>query len=142
LRALLRFARDRDSRSFAEVPLAARVWLGLGERLYVQRSRDALADRRAWRIDEELFGAFSGPFSALRLLSRGKPRDGHALQVVAGAHARCASPPIPAPERVAHLRRISVQPDHPADCLSWWTVDLFLNRRGQIRAVTLDMYEP
>lgn len=50
---------------------------------------------------------------------------------------------MPAPEGYADLRRVSIQPSEEStdSCLSWFTVDLFVNR-GQVVAVTLDLYEP
>lgn len=49
----------------------------------------------------------------------------------------------PAPDGLADLRRVSVQPElGDRSCLEWWTVDLFVADDGSIAAVTMDLYEP
>jgi len=143
LRTLRRFATAQDREVFADIPFASHVWLGLGEQLHVRRPVGELAAHRSWLIDVPHFRARTGPFSAVELLAKGKPRDGRSLRAVAGPHRHCASPPVPAPDRLAAFRRVSVQPEDPmASCLSWWTVDLFLDRDGLIHAVTMDLWEP
>lgn len=141
LRTLRRFAKTQGSEVFAEIPFAPNVWLGLGERLHVLRPAGELAAHRSWLIDVPHFRGSTGPFSAMELLARGKPRDG-SLLAAAGRHRHCASPPVPAPARLAAFRRVSVQPEEPMSCLSWWTVDLFLGSDGRIQAVTMDHWEP
>lgn len=112
-------------------------WLGLADRLIVRRSAEELADAKVWRLRAELFRAYVGPFSALDLLVDSGPRV-----VSVGSHPHCASPPMPPPAKVAHLRRVSVQPEDTESCLQWFTVDLFMNPGGMIAAVTLDLWEP
>jgi hypothetical protein len=46
------------------------------------------------------------------------------------------------PRRVSRLRRLSIQPRAPASCLRWFAVDVFVDESGDIRAVTLDYWEP
>jgi len=84
-----------------------------------------------------LFRAYVGPFSVLDLLDQAGP-----ITSSVGPHSHCASPPIAPPSRVAHLRRVSVQPAVIESCLQWWTVDLFLSPNREIVAVTMDLWEP
>lgn len=123
------------------------VWLGLADRLLVRRSPEELADPQAWILDDEGFRGegeqgfrgYVGPFSALDLLS-----EAERVTVSIGPHRHCASPPVPPPEEMADLRRVSVQPrfEEAYSCLDWWTVDLFVTADGEIAAVTLDLWEP
>ena len=105
----------------------------------MQRSASELRDPEAWKINVGYFRAYDGPFSALRLLTdeRGVP-----LQVSLGPHPHCVSPPVPPPQRVAALRRVSVQPSNAETCLLWFSVDAFVDDLGEVRAVTLDAWEP
>lgn len=116
-----------------------RVALGLGERLLVTRDAAELADPSAWRLDagRESFRDLRGPFSALERIAENGGR-----QMVAGPHRRCVSPPTPPPAAVADLRRISAQPATVTSCREWWSVDLYLEDDGTVRAVTLDLWEP
>jgi hypothetical protein len=40
------------------------------------------------------------------------------------------------------LRRVSLQPGDPDGCLAWWTVDLFVDDRGAVTGITIDLWEP
>jgi hypothetical protein len=96
-----------------------------------------LRHKRSWKLNPPGgdFRAGVGPFSALDLLAeRNVP-----LVFSVGPHRHCVSPPVPPPPEVASLRRISVQPGKIASCLQWFTVDAFMTRDGEIRAITLDM---
>jgi hypothetical protein len=139
LEALIAFARNQDRRTWAAVPFAGRVRLGLADRLVVTRSADKLRDWRAWRLEPsgEHFRGYVGQFSALEPLTSGSP-----FTFSVGPHAHCASPPVAPPAEVASLRRLSVQPRTVTSCLEWFTVDVFVTRSGWIRAITLDLYEP
>jgi hypothetical protein len=114
------------------------VWLGLADRLLAKRSPAVLTEPEAWVLQSEHFRAYVGPFSALDLLARPKEKT----TVSVGVHPHCASPPVPPPKRVAHLRRVSVQPRDSESCLRWWSVDVFVRPGGEIKAVTLDLWEP
>lgn len=138
VRALIRFARSPGPEKVAMVPFADNgVWLGLADRLSVKRSITELTEPEAWLLQAEPFRAYVGPFSALDLLAGAEKTT-----VSVGPHRHCASPPVPPPERVAHLRRVSVQPRDTESCLQWWTVDIFVASGGKIEAVTLDLWEP
>ena len=54
----------------------------------------------------------------------------------------CASPPGPAPPAVSGLLRRNIQPRDVSSCLQWFAVDVFVDESGEIRAVTLDHWEP
>ncbi len=138
VRALIHFARAPGPQTAASVRLADDgVWLGLADRLLVRRPTKRLTKPEAWLLQSELFRAYVGPFSALDLLARATKTT-----VSVGPRRHCASPPVPAPPRVADLRRVSVQPRAAASCLRWWTVDVFVSSGGEIEAVTLDLWEP
>ena len=137
IQALRAFAELPSRETWERVPFApGGVWLGLGERLLVKRSPEELADPAAWVHDVEDFRALVGPFSALDLL-----REAESVAVSVGPHPHCASPPMPPPDRVATLRRVSVQPEAIDTCLRWWTVDAFVTERGEIMAIALDRWE-
>jgi hypothetical protein len=138
VRALIRFAHSPSPEAAAMVPWAEDgVWLGLADRLLVRRSTKELPEPEAWLLHSELFRGYVGPFSALDLL--GGPEK---TTAAVGPHPHCASPPVPPPKRVVHLRRVSVQPRDTESCLQWWTVDIFVRPGGEIKAVTLDLWEP
>jgi hypothetical protein len=135
---LVTFAREPSGEAWASVPFADRVQLGLGDRLLETRSAHALRDPAAWMLDVDHFRGGVGPFSSLEVLA---PNEG-SLQYGEGSHRRCASPSRPPPRAVLGLRRLSIQPREPASCLRWFAVDVFVDESGDIRAVTLDLWEP
>jgi len=135
---LIRFARSPGPETVAAIPFAeGGVWLGLSDRLLVVRSAEELADPTAWILARAAFRGHGGPFSALDLLAR--PGQ---TAITAGPHPHCASGPVPAPNEVAELRRISSQPTAIDTCLRWWTVDIFMTSDGKVAAVTLDLWDP
>ncbi len=138
---LLRFATDPTDAGANALPFAAEVELGLADDLMVTLSTDELVDPDAWWLDVEHFRAYVGPFSALDLAAGSSPAD---TVVSVGEHPHCASPAMAGPEGFTDHRRVSVQPDPDTitSCLEWWTVDLYLDDKGRIDAVTLDLYEP
>ncbi len=127
------FATTGDG--FEQIPFAGEVALGLGDRIYRTVPADALTKPEAWVIDEEEFRAYSGPFTALGL-------DAQRYATTVGAHPRCAGPPVPAPEGLTDLRRVSMQTAEATSCLEWWTIDFFVDQNGEVVAVTLDLYGP
>lgn len=135
----LELAANPSAETADRLPFADEVQLGLGRDLRQARSPAELADPSSWVIDTEVFRAYSGPFSALDVAAGADD-----AVVAIGEHPHCASPPVPAPDAVADLTRVSVQPNPDAieSCLQWWTVDLFVNDDGRIEAVTLDLWEP
>lgn len=136
---LLRFASDPTPHN-ARLPFTNEVQLGFGRDLSVSRALQDLAEPEAWVIEVTEVGAFAGPFSALDVAA---DADADEVVVSVGDHDHCASPPVPAPDGLADLRRVSVQPElGDRSCLEWWTVDLFVADDGSIAAVTMDLYEP
>lgn len=137
--AFVAFAHDPTEASFADLPLAAEVELGLGPTLLRSADSGDLAATDAWVLDLEHFRAYTGPFSALDMLSRLDVYD-----VTVGDHPHCASPPVPAPAGYEDFQRIGVQPrlGLESSCLMWATVDLFVLPDGNVAAITLDMWEP
>jgi hypothetical protein len=138
LNALVAFARQPSDETWASVPFADRVKLGLGDRLLKTRSAQELRDPAAWKLDVDLFRGGVGPFSSLDVLASHEGPVEHRE----GSYRRCASPSRAPPRRVSRLRRLSIQPREPASCLRWFAVDVFVDESGDIRAVTLDHWEP
>lgn len=136
--AFLRFADEPSAGAFEALPFASEVALGLGSELPATRTATELEDPDAWSLDVDDFRGYAGPFSALELA-----RDTGATDVSVGDYDRCVAPPTPAPDQVAGLRRVSVQPQlgPQESCLRWWSVDLYLDD-GRIVAVSLDLYDP
>ena len=138
LNALVVFARDPSDETWASVPFADRVQLGLGDELLDTRSAEALRDPAAWKLDVDRFRGGVGPFSSVEVLATSE----QSLKYREGSYRRCASPSRAAPRPVSRLRRLSIQPRESASCLRWFAVDVFLDESGDIRAVTLDHWEP
>lgn len=138
LKKLVAFAREPNDESWALVPFADRVQLGLGERLLKTSSAQALREPAEWILDVDLFRGGVGPFSSLQVLARNEG----SLAYRHGLHARCASPARAPPQPISGLRQLSIQPREPESCLRWFAVDVFLDEHSDIRAVTLDLWEP
>lgn len=147
----MRFAKNPRKDAFK--PLTQRVRLGLGPRLVTTRTREQLRTGRGWVIgrDDALFRAYVGPFSAPEIVRRhlmasaaAGTRGHEAYRVRVGPHRHCASPPMPAPRRVRHLRRVALLPSPESidSCLSWFSVDFFVDDKGEVQAITLDFWEP
>ena len=135
--ALVAFARTRDARTFAALPLDEQVGLALDDQIPLPRPATALMRSDGWVLDVNEFQGHVGPFSALDLLARDV-----ATTISIGPHPRCASPLSPTPAALAGMRRISVQPKNLDSCLGWWAVDVYVSPAGRITTVTLDLWNP
>ena len=126
--ALLEFARDPSDETFARVPLTGTVALGTGEGITVEHAAADLRDPEAWRLD--------GGVSALAALAGADEQ----LIFTVGERPSCGSPMPPAPEQLANLTRLAVQPPPDEGCEDWFAVDLYVDDdgTGRIRAVTID----
>ena len=133
--AFLAFADEPNENTFAGVPFATEVSLGLGPDVLVMVERALLVDPSVWSFEDDEFRAWSGPFSALEFAE-------DPVEITIGAHPRCAAPPEPPPIGFEDFQRVSIQPTDATSCLEWWTVDFFLNPESEIGAVTLDLYAP
>ena len=138
LKKLVAFAREPSDETWALVPFADRVQLGLGNQLLKTSSARALRDPAEWILDVDLFRGGVGPVSPLEVLARNEAP----LEYRQGRHARCASPSRAPPQPISDLRQLTIQPREPGSCLRWFAVDVFLDKRDNIRAVTLDLWEP
>jgi hypothetical protein len=120
-----------------DLPVGDTLQIGLADEIIATLTPDEFEDRLAWELEKEAFRAWVGPFSALELLADDRPID-----YLLGPHNHCASPPVPAPDGLADLRRVSVFPTDATSCLEWWTVDFFVTADGTVAAVTMDLWEP
>lgn len=137
--AFLEFAKNPNAETFSNLPLADSVSIGLGPEIVRSVDGENLQEPQAWMIDVPEFRAYTGPFSPLDLL---RTLDDYTVHV--GEHPHCAGPPQPPPNGLDDLRRVSVQPADESmySCLDWMTVDFFVDRSGQVEAITLDLWEP
>lgn len=136
-RDLIAFARAPSTTTFAALPLADRVSLGLGDRLLASRASSDLMRREAWELQVSEFQGFVGPFSVLNFLARNEP-----MAISVGPHSHCAGPPLPAPAGITGHKRVSIQPTNIDSCILWWSVDMFVAPSGRIDAITLDLFGP
>jgi hypothetical protein len=142
LAAFARFARHPSRTTAAAVPFADRVLLWLTDDIRGTVRRRDLVDRERWRFRVGLdypWRGMEGSFSALTTIAAGGSYD-----VSVGPHPHCASPPERPPPQVRRLRRVSAQSRLQGieSCDDWWTVDLFVDPRGRVKAVTMDLWEP
>lgn len=142
--ALRQFAKAPGPDTAAAIPFVDKVAIGLGPEVHQERASEDLADADAWTIEMgldggESFRGVAGQLSALPLLADANAENS---TVTVGDHPHCGSPPVPPPEELAELRRISIQPAHWESCLQWWTVDLFVTDDGRIAGLTHDLWEP
>ncbi len=151
MRDFVSFAVDPSPETASRLPLANEVALGLSRDIKATLDMSEAADTSAWVLRAKYFRAYTGPFSALELVQRHAEEAGSdsvggrgAFHISVGEHPHCASPPVPAPREFKDYRRVSVQPSDSSidSCLSWFTVDLFLDEQGNVAAVTLDIWEP
>jgi hypothetical protein len=133
------FAKNPNAETFSSLPLADSVALGLGPQVVRSVEAEQLQDPETWILDVEEFRAYTGPFSSLSLLGS---LDHYTVEV--GEHPHCVGPPQPPPDGLEDYKRISVQPleESMDSCLTWLTVDLFVNPSGQVEAITMDLWEP
>lgn len=152
IRDFVVFAVRPSAETARRLPFAGEVQLGLSRDLVATLDESETSDASAWVLNATYFRANTGPFNALESIQRHADETrstsararGGAFHVSVGDHPHCAGPPVPAPRGFQHHRRVSVQPSESSidSCLSWFTVDLFLNEEGSIAAVTLDIWEP
>ncbi len=153
VRKFVRFSLRPQERPFRR--FSTSVELGLGEELVAVRAAEQLHSDRGWMLgtDDTIFRGAAGPFSPVETVrqhlefarSEGV-RASDAYTVTVGPHRRCASPPAPPPESVRHLRRVALVPSAETikgvGCLRWFSVDFFVDDVGEVRAITLDLWEP
>jgi hypothetical protein len=128
------WARSHDSRVPA---LADSVRLILGPEAHTEVVLDDPHDRSTWVLPVEDFRAYVGPFNPLNSLAG--PQN---VTVRMGPHQTCAAPAPAVPADLAPLRQIAIEASDIDSCLSWFSIDLFVNDAGLIEAVIFDLYEP
>ena len=67
--AFMAFTHDPSHERFNDLPLADTVDLGLGSSIVQSVDRLQLRQPSAWRLDVDLYRAYTGPFSAFDALS-------------------------------------------------------------------------
>lgn len=151
VRDFIEFATAPSERTAAALRFGPVVRLGLGLDLIATVRDSDISDAANWVLDVEYFRAYNGPFSALRPVAtrvseaRDEPGSNASLfEVSVGEHPHCAGPPMEPPDGLQALRRVSLQPAGNSidSCLSWYSVDLFLDQERSVVAVTLDIWEP
>ena len=133
---LIDFARDPSDATFAELPLADSVELGLegtGGEAPRTEGRGALRDPERWAI--ELTGALVGTTSALDLLAQSGPPS---IESPADPHPMCAVAPDPATSD-PHVAVIT--PAQTDSCFDWFAVVLHL-ADGPVVEVDVVLREP
>jgi hypothetical protein len=138
LDAFVAFARNPSDTTAAAVSWAEEVALHLGNQPAQATFAPGNATGPVWSLDAVAYRAQVGPFDARELIAQ----TTFPLAFSAGPHPHCASPPVPAPDGLTDLRRLSIQPTGMSTCLEWFTVDLFVNNEGRVEAVSLDLWEP
>lgn len=131
-------ARSPSADTAPAVPFTPTVQLGLADQLLERVDRSALSDPSAWKLRLYGFRAYVGPFSALDLLRDSRGSYDLSLR----QHSACVGDVVQPPAPLSDLRQVSIEPGETDSCLDWWSVDLFVDRDGQVAGVTLDLYEP
>lgn len=138
LDAFVAFARTPTAPAPTPLRWADEVSLHLADGPPSARFTPEEATGPVWSIEAEAFRAYNGPFNPLEQITQ----TTFPLTFGAGPHPHCAAEPVPAPDGLASLRRLWVQPEGTTSCLQWFTVDLFINDDGAVAAVSMDLWEP
>lgn len=134
--ALIDFAQG--SVAFEELSFANKVILGLGNTELLTADRSDLASASAWIIQHAEFAESTGPFDILGPLRT----EAGITQVNVGPRPHCAGPPLDFGLEWDQGRHLVIEPTGIDTCLMWYAIHLLLNDRGQIQAVTLDLFGP
>ncbi len=117
---------------------AEEVTLGAGPNEGKRLTPGVLADRSNWLIENapNFRGSGEEQFTALVVVPD--------PTMSGGPHNHCASPPVPAPQSLAGLRRVSIQPEPSTfdSCLQWRTMDVFFDNQSRVAGITVDWWEP
>jgi hypothetical protein len=127
-------------------PLAPQVDLLLGREVIATRPAMELGSPAGWVLDVESWGAFTGPFSALRLLATSDgiiattdPPGGTTTTTT--ARRGCRDLAQSSPDGIEYDEHVVYEPAGSVSCLDSFAVEVF-SRRGEIVAVSLVLYEP
>jgi hypothetical protein len=152
LEHLIGFAQTSDPWFLDQIPLSTEgVWLGFRDRLLELHPPADLSNPRTWQLEVERLGdrTLVSGLDGLADWDLGTGADPPIRELVArvGEHPRCLVPVAEGPEgptgvvppEVEDARHVSVQPWRLTSCEAWWSVDLFFDDDGSIRAITLDV---
>lgn len=139
IHTIIEFARHPSDETFAAIPLAENVTLGLWDDHTRLVSAAALRDPAAWIMDADIWAAYVGPFDMLRSAGRDE-----SMQYRIGPHDHCAGPPLAAPGGFEFHTQISAEPAELTvqTCMQWSSLNVFVNDDNLIEGIFLDIWEP
>jgi len=123
---------------FSELMFDEEVVLGLNTVEQVTVTSSDLQYPSGWLIPLDDFGGLGGPFDVLGPL-RGEQDS---TQINLGPRAHCAGPPLEFGPSWTEGRHLVIEPAATDSCLQWYAIHVLVNTKGEIRAVTLDLWEP
>lgn len=147
LSALVEFAADPRSTTFARLPLAPQVALGLGNEIHRRVDAKALGEPSAWVVPTPGSAAlhWSWSLSALRPLRAGLNGQDigsdPAYRVTSGPDRGCITRTGP-PDDLRGLRQLNIEPAKTRSCVEWYVVRVYLDANDNISAVLVDIFEP
>lgn len=135
--AFTAYAARPDAHTAAAVPFAREVRLGLGENLFASLGAGDLSDPASWLLGLDAYGR-TGPLDVLHPVRAHRGR----FRVTVDQRPRCSGRAHRAPARFREARRVTILPTRVESCLDWYAVDLYVDRAGLVRGVTLELWEP
>ncbi len=137
-RNLHAFAVAPGPETLRAIPFGDRVGLGLGGEVVKMLTPSQLEEPSAWVIHRDHFAGYSGPFSALDRLRR----DPELWSITEGKQLFCPWARTAALPGYEQDRRLTLEPSGITTCLQWWAVDIYLDERDRIDAISLILAEP
>lgn len=137
-RNLHAFAVAPGAETLRAIPFGDHVGIGLGVEMVKTLTPSQLEQPSAWVIHRDHFAGYSGPFSVLNHL-RGDPE---LWSITEGKQLFCQWARTAALPGYEQDRRLTIEPSSITSCLQWWAVDIYLDERGRIDAVILNLDEP
>jgi hypothetical protein len=117
------------------------IHVGFGDSIVRTLTAAHAGRAQAWRLPPGTVPWLVGRVSPLTQVARSRGR----YAVYSGAHPpSCAGVDMQPPPRLDQYHRLSIQPRQSVidSCLSWWSVNLFVNDVRQVTGVTVNFSEP